>query len=157
MWSPCPVLISIYEFNVLPWLQTIIKRGETIVSEDDGPIIVCTRNDDLQGVLDATPPNRKQGELVLCQMLILLAWGTHNTLALYPQTDHSFTPLNPYYGWVDITYCKMFSLARASTDIIAWSHGTRTFLSPAHRFCDWQLSSLSSLAQREAVLHWNKS
>ena len=42
------------------FLQTVIKRGEKI-STTEGPIVVCTRNDDLQAVLDATPQNRHEG------------------------------------------------------------------------------------------------
>ena len=45
---------------VLCILQTIIKRGEKIATSE-GPIVVCTRNDDLQAVLDATPQNRHKG------------------------------------------------------------------------------------------------
>ena len=41
-------------------LQTIIRRGEEI-STSEGPIVVCTRNDDLQAVLDATPEDRHEG------------------------------------------------------------------------------------------------
>ena len=42
--------------------QVIIKRGETIVADEGGPIIVCTRNDDLESVLEATPPQRREGQ-----------------------------------------------------------------------------------------------
>lgn len=31
-----------------------------------GPIIVCTRNDDLQAVLDSTPSDRHEGEVQKC-------------------------------------------------------------------------------------------
>lgn len=44
------------------FLQVVIRRGEPIPAEPDGPIIVCTRNDDLQGVVDATPPSRRSGD-----------------------------------------------------------------------------------------------
>lgn len=53
--------------------QDIIRRGETIVEDDGGPIIVCTRNDDLDGVLEATPPQRRKGKLFL-QFYELGAW-----------------------------------------------------------------------------------
>ena len=43
-------------------MQYIIRRGETIVADEGGPIIVCTRNDDLDSVLEATPPKRKEGK-----------------------------------------------------------------------------------------------
>ncbi len=37
-----------------------MKRGEG-VHEPEGPILVCTRNDDLQSIVDATPAERKKG------------------------------------------------------------------------------------------------
>ena len=40
--------------------QVIIKRGEK-VDGPEGPIVVATRNNDLQGVVDATPPERREG------------------------------------------------------------------------------------------------
>ena len=42
------------------YLQVLVKRGEA-VSSTEGPIVVCTRNDALQAVVDATPPNRRSG------------------------------------------------------------------------------------------------
>jgi hypothetical protein len=42
-------------------LQVIVRRGEPIPAEPSGPIIVCTRNDDLPGVVEATPPSRRPG------------------------------------------------------------------------------------------------
>ena len=32
------------------------------MADEGGPIIVCTRNDDLQSVLEATPPQRREGQ-----------------------------------------------------------------------------------------------
>ena len=40
----------------------LIKRGETIPVDFAGPILVCTRNDDLEAVLQATPQSRWSGE-----------------------------------------------------------------------------------------------
>lgn len=40
--------------------DALVKRGES-VSGPAGPIVVCTRNDDLQAVVDATPPERRKG------------------------------------------------------------------------------------------------
>ena len=40
--------------------QIVIKRGENVTG-GEGPIIVCTRNDDLQAVVDVTPENRRPG------------------------------------------------------------------------------------------------
>ena len=41
-------------------LQKIIERGHA-VEGPPGPIIVCTRNNDLQGVLDSTSEDRREG------------------------------------------------------------------------------------------------
>ncbi len=38
-----------------------MKRGEA-VQGPEGPIVVCTRNDDLQAVVDATPADQRKGE-----------------------------------------------------------------------------------------------
>jgi hypothetical protein len=41
--------------------DVLLRRGDPFPSSPaDGPIYVTTRNDDLQGVIDATPPNRRQ-------------------------------------------------------------------------------------------------
>ena len=44
------------------WIDTqvIVKRGEPI-PDGSGPIIVSTRNDALQGIVDATPAHRREG------------------------------------------------------------------------------------------------
>ena len=36
-------------------LQVLIGRGEKIPESPAGPVIVCTRNDDLNGVVESTP------------------------------------------------------------------------------------------------------
>lgn len=41
--------------------DVLVRRGEA-VSGPPGPIVVCTRNDDLQAVVDATPAERRQGK-----------------------------------------------------------------------------------------------
>lgn len=40
--------------------DAVVRRGEA-VEGPPGPIVVCTRNDDLQAVLDATPADRRKG------------------------------------------------------------------------------------------------
>lgn len=42
-------------------LQNMIRRGEAVPNGSTGPIIVCTRNDDLQAVLDTIPSDRHEG------------------------------------------------------------------------------------------------
>ncbi|XP_050286833.1 uncharacterized protein LOC126725873 isoform X2 [Quercus robur] len=36
----------------------VVKRGQSVPLDFEGPIFVCTRNDDLDAVLQATPPSR---------------------------------------------------------------------------------------------------
>lgn len=52
--------------------DTIVRRGEPIQTES-GPIIVCTRNDSLQPVVDQTPQERRQ-DLVFIQNGMLQPW-----------------------------------------------------------------------------------
>ena len=39
----------------------LVKRGEPVPLDFQGPILVCTRNDDLEAVLEATPRPRWNG------------------------------------------------------------------------------------------------
>lgn len=39
----------------------LIKRGESVPLDFPGPILVCTRNDDLEAVLQVTPQARWSG------------------------------------------------------------------------------------------------
>jgi hypothetical protein len=39
----------------------LVKRGEPVPLDFEGPILVCTRNDDLDAVLEATPKPRSSG------------------------------------------------------------------------------------------------
>lgn len=43
-------------------VQKVVERGQP-VDGPSGPIVVCTRNNDLQGVLDSTPKDRREGSL----------------------------------------------------------------------------------------------
>ena len=49
-----------------------VRRGEAI-ADGEGPIIVCTRNNDLAGVLAATPDHRR-ADLVFVQNGMLSTW-----------------------------------------------------------------------------------
>lgn len=40
----------------------IVKRGEPVPLDFEGPIFVCTRNDDLEAVLEVTPKSRWNGK-----------------------------------------------------------------------------------------------
>ena len=39
----------------------LVKRGEPVPLDFEGPIMVCTRNDDLEAVLQSTPQPRWNG------------------------------------------------------------------------------------------------
>ena len=39
----------------------LVKRGEPVPLDFAGPILVCTRNDDLDAVLESTPKSRWSG------------------------------------------------------------------------------------------------
>lgn len=56
-------------------MQKIIERGQP-VEGPPGPIIVCTRNDDLQGVLDSTPKDRREGSRT-CQAFYFTSPARH--------------------------------------------------------------------------------
>ncbi|KAI6689796.1 hypothetical protein NL676_026624 [Syzygium grande] len=53
--------------------DVLVRRGEPVPSDFEGPILVCTRNDDLEAVLDATPPSR-WSDLVFFQNGMLEPW-----------------------------------------------------------------------------------
>ena len=53
-------------------LDVVIRRGEAVTGPS-GPIVVCTRNDDLDGVVEATPEERRE-DLVFIQNGMLLPW-----------------------------------------------------------------------------------
>jgi len=52
--------------------DVLLGRGEPIEGPD-GPIVVCTRNNDLQGVVDSTKPERRK-DLVFIQNGMLQPW-----------------------------------------------------------------------------------
>ncbi|KAL0723615.1 hypothetical protein Bca4012_038214 [Brassica carinata] len=51
----------------------LVKRGEPVPVDFEGPILVCTRNDDLDAVLDATPQSRWK-DLVFFQNGMMEPW-----------------------------------------------------------------------------------
>jgi len=42
--------------------DVLVRRGEAVPLNFEGPILVCTRNDDLENVLQSTPSSRWDGE-----------------------------------------------------------------------------------------------
>ena len=65
--------------------DVLVRRGEA-VSGPPGPIVICTRNDDLQAVVDATPPERRQGKFLweqcACLTYASAVWNLHAERAL---------------------------------------------------------------------------
>ncbi|KAL3375118.1 hypothetical protein AABB24_006559 [Solanum stoloniferum] len=53
--------------------DVLVKRGEPVPIDFVGPILVCTRNDDLEAVLEATPKSR-WSDLVFFQNGMLEPW-----------------------------------------------------------------------------------
>ncbi|OMO73905.1 hypothetical protein COLO4_26789 [Corchorus olitorius] len=51
----------------------LVKRGEAVPLDFEGPILVCTRNDDLEAVLESTPKSR-WNDLVFFQNGMLEPW-----------------------------------------------------------------------------------
>lgn len=51
----------------------VIRRGENVPESSTGPIFVCTRNDVLGAIVDATPESRRQ-DLVFIQNGMLAPW-----------------------------------------------------------------------------------
>ncbi|KAL7152638.1 hypothetical protein ABFS83_04G111800 [Erythranthe nasuta] len=51
----------------------LVKRGEPVPPDFSGPILVCTRNDDLDAVLDSTPKSR-WSDLVFFQNGMMEPW-----------------------------------------------------------------------------------
>lgn len=65
--------------------SVLVRRGEPI-PEGTGPVVVCSRNNDLDGIVAATPAARR-GDLVFVQNGMLSTWLaerglSHNTQAL---------------------------------------------------------------------------
>ncbi|GLC34052.1 hypothetical protein PLESTB_000832100 [Pleodorina starrii] len=55
-----------------PGGDVVVTRGQAVAGPP-GPIVVCTRNDDLQAVVDLTPPERRS-DLVFIQNGMLQPW-----------------------------------------------------------------------------------
>ncbi|KAK4761068.1 hypothetical protein SAY87_005961 [Trapa incisa] len=53
--------------------DVLVKRGDPVPEDFEGPILVCTRNDDLESVLEATPRSR-WSDLVFFQNGMLDPW-----------------------------------------------------------------------------------
>lgn len=53
--------------------DVLVRRGEKVPEGSQGPIFVCTRNDALNDVVAATPPERRE-DLVFLQNGMLLPW-----------------------------------------------------------------------------------
>lgn len=74
-----------------------------------GPIIVCTRNDDLQGVVDATPEDRSK-DLVFTQNGMLQPWldarGLGDNTQVRGSTDRAAQLSKNKHAERRIKYCR---------------------------------------------------
>nr|GMD10589.1 uncharacterized protein LOC109165468 [Ipomoea batatas] len=52
--------------------DVLVKRGEPVPLDFPGPILVCTRNDDLEAVLEATPKSRWSGMIIFLLLIIFI-------------------------------------------------------------------------------------
>uniref|UniRef100_A0A0R0J7G8 Uncharacterized protein n=1 Tax=Glycine max TaxID=3847 RepID=A0A0R0J7G8_SOYBN len=52
----------------------LVRRGESVPPNFEGPIFVCTRNDDLESVLQSTPSSRWRADLVFFQNGMMEPW-----------------------------------------------------------------------------------
>ncbi|CAI5462441.1 unnamed protein product [Closterium sp. Yama58-4] len=59
--------------------DVVVRRGEKVPERGEGPIIVCTRNDALDAVVDAVPESRRE-DLVFIQNGMLDPWLTSRGL-----------------------------------------------------------------------------
>jgi hypothetical protein len=57
-------------------IQVLVQRGQEITTEE-GPIIVCTRNDVLDDVLKRTPENRRKGSALFVCGFVPLGFSIH--------------------------------------------------------------------------------
>lgn len=57
--------------------DVLLRRGQTVAQGGlpSGPIIIATRNDDLQEIVDATPPERRPGALRAAAAAVCLGLG----------------------------------------------------------------------------------
>lgn len=55
--------------------DVLVGRGQPVPGDFDGPILVCTRNDDLEAVLESTPASRWNGNCpsLFCFFVLLKA------------------------------------------------------------------------------------
>lgn len=60
--------------------DVLIRRNQSIPTDFDGPIFVCTRNDDLDAVVESTPQS-KRSDLVFFQNGMLDPWLESKGLA----------------------------------------------------------------------------
>ena len=65
-------------------MQKVIARGQP-VEGPPGPIVVCTRNNDLQGVLDSAPEDRRAGSNTQHGSKTKLAVVGASTSLTYPE------------------------------------------------------------------------
>jgi hypothetical protein len=74
--------------------DVLVRRGEKVPEDSTGPIFVCTRNDDLDAVLQATPPSRREGNyLGHFSIRLLLLCCDHSNFSLFFRASYAHNHL----------------------------------------------------------------
>jgi hypothetical protein len=111
----------------------VVGRDQPISEGGSGPIFVSTRNDDLEGVLQQTPPSRRE-DLVFMQNGMLLPWLRHHSL-------HSNTQALIYFA-----VAKLNEPPVDGVTVCSWRD-------PAS-IC---ISQLTALIAAPSLCHWSRT
>eukprot|EP00889_Picochlorum_renovo_P008214 jgi/Picre1/35244/NNA_002706.t1 len=96
--------------------DVVVKRGEAIVPDGEvkkGPIVVCTRNDDLESIVEGTPADRRE-DLVFIQNGELQ--GMVERLNAYARSVSHFPTAVKEFPWRNGYFHGLSSTAAANGD-----------------------------------------
>jgi hypothetical protein len=93
-------------------VQVVIRRNEPITGPA-GPIVVCTRNDDLQSIVEATAADRRE-DLVFIQNGMLQPWLDAQGLGENTQVSQAAItwPASAASAVNTITCCQLAGISR---------------------------------------------
>eukprot|EP00268_Persea_americana_P043824 TRINITY_DN4410_c0_g1_i7.p1 TRINITY_DN4410_c0_g1~~TRINITY_DN4410_c0_g1_i7.p1 ORF type:complete len:179 (-),score=18.21 TRINITY_DN4410_c0_g1_i7:196-732(-) len=74
--------------------DVLVGRGEKVASDFNGPIFVCTRNDDLEAVLESTPQSRWSGFPVVLDHNYQTGWAPILRCCVHRDANRS-VPVGP--------------------------------------------------------------
>lgn len=79
--------------------DVVLSRGDSIPKDTRGPIYLCVRNDDLAGIIDACPEDRKEDLVFMQNGMLEDFWKRHGVLT-GPGTpaESSATRVNLWFG-----------------------------------------------------------